>query len=207
MPAEHTSIVLPGKLTQGVFAIIVNDEGKVLIKRRTDANQHWDLPGGGVDDGESDIAALVREVTEETGMNTLAVYGKVGPQLPFHNQNTGAIDIAQAYLVQTEGSPTPQAEASHFMWVDKNTAFHMIRDRPEDKTIVGPEGRVGRTPRMILDGLAIQGEGEHAELGTTFHGYVPDSCGTHLIERSHDNARRYKRFDPFTETGFVEAAS
>lgn len=55
-------------------AIIVNDEGKILIVREAgeyldgDNSGQYDLPGGRVDAGESLIDALKREVAEETGL-------------------------------------------------------------------------------------------------------------------------------------------
>lgn len=47
-----------------VYAVIVNDRGQLLaiFKRET-----FFLPGGGIDDGESEGTALLRECLEETG--------------------------------------------------------------------------------------------------------------------------------------------
>jgi 8-oxo-dGTP pyrophosphatase MutT (NUDIX family) len=42
---------------------------KILLTRRTD-NGRWCLPGGGIDPGESAEEACVREVWEETGLNS-----------------------------------------------------------------------------------------------------------------------------------------
>jgi ADP-ribose pyrophosphatase YjhB (NUDIX family) len=50
-----------------VAAIIRNDDGHVLLQRRSD-NGLWGLPGGGVEIGESVSTAIVREVREETGL-------------------------------------------------------------------------------------------------------------------------------------------
>jgi glycerol-1-phosphatase len=51
----------------GVGAVIF-DGDRVLLQRRDD-NGRWGLPGGGVDAGESVVAAVVREVREETGLD------------------------------------------------------------------------------------------------------------------------------------------
>lgn len=51
-------------------AIIVDDEGRVLLGKRaggTDAGK-WALVGGKPDDGETPEQAVVREVLEETGL-------------------------------------------------------------------------------------------------------------------------------------------
>ncbi len=51
----------------GVSAVIRDAGGRVLLQRRTD-NDLWGLPGGAVEYGESVLAALEREVREETGL-------------------------------------------------------------------------------------------------------------------------------------------
>ena len=52
----------------GSFAIILDENSKVLLCLRTDKNV-WNLPGGGLEVGESPWAAVVREVKEETGLD------------------------------------------------------------------------------------------------------------------------------------------
>lgn len=53
-------------------AVIQNPEGKVLLLRRNSDDYYrpggWDLPGGSVDDGEDCVAAMLREIREETGL-------------------------------------------------------------------------------------------------------------------------------------------
>jgi 8-oxo-dGTP diphosphatase len=53
--------------TIGVFAAIFDDEGHILCVKRAYGPQNWTTPGGRVEGGESPIAALEREVLEETG--------------------------------------------------------------------------------------------------------------------------------------------
>ena len=56
----------PTGLRVSVNAFILHD-GKILLQRRSD-NGNWNMPGGGVEIGESLITALHREVFEETGL-------------------------------------------------------------------------------------------------------------------------------------------
>jgi len=58
------------QLRPSVAAIIPNDDGHVLLQRRSD-NGLWGLPGGGVEIGESVSTAMVREVQEETGLTVM----------------------------------------------------------------------------------------------------------------------------------------
>ncbi len=57
-------------LTMGVRAIVVDGQGRVFLIRHSYV-AGWHLPGGGVEPGETLIAALTRELAEE-GNITLA---------------------------------------------------------------------------------------------------------------------------------------
>jgi ADP-ribose pyrophosphatase YjhB (NUDIX family) len=53
-----------------VGAIVRDDAGRLLVVRRANppAAGSWSLPGGRVEEGESDALAAAREVLEETGL-------------------------------------------------------------------------------------------------------------------------------------------
>ena len=55
-------------LQDGAAAVIVNDEGKILLQSRSDRNQ-WGLPGGCQELGESFKDTIIREVKEETNLD------------------------------------------------------------------------------------------------------------------------------------------
>ena len=56
------------RFTIGVFGLITNDEGKVLLCHRTDMDL-WNLPGGALEFGEAPWEGVIREVREETGLD------------------------------------------------------------------------------------------------------------------------------------------
>lgn len=62
--------------TIGVFAIITDSENRVLVCQRHDYDL-WNLPGGGMEQGESPWEAIKREVKEEIGVE-VAVHRLVG---------------------------------------------------------------------------------------------------------------------------------
>jgi 8-oxo-dGTP diphosphatase len=57
----------PPGLRVGVSAVIVHDEAILLVEFDDETGPHFNLPGGGVEPGESLHDALRREVREETG--------------------------------------------------------------------------------------------------------------------------------------------
>lgn len=56
------------KLRIGVFAIILDKEKRVLLCHRRDYDL-WNLPGGGLEKGESPWQGAIRETKEETGFD------------------------------------------------------------------------------------------------------------------------------------------
>ncbi|MEU9553830.1 NUDIX hydrolase [Streptomyces fumanus] len=60
--AGHQLLWLPG-----VTVVVLDDEGRVLLNRRSD-NRRWSLIGGIPEPGEQPAACAVREVLEETAV-------------------------------------------------------------------------------------------------------------------------------------------
>lgn len=50
----------------GAYAVLIRD-GRVLLTHQTAPEPEFQLPGGGIDPGESALPALHREIMEETG--------------------------------------------------------------------------------------------------------------------------------------------
>ncbi|MHC5373699.1 NUDIX hydrolase [Enterococcus sp. LJL120] len=62
--------------TKGAFTILTDAQEKILLVKRRDI-PFWDLPGGGVESGETAEVAAIREVLEETGLEVV-IEKKIG---------------------------------------------------------------------------------------------------------------------------------
>ncbi len=58
----------------GVGIIVLNNENKVFVgKRKDNPGDKWQMPQGGVDEGEDFITAMRRELMEETSIKTIKI--------------------------------------------------------------------------------------------------------------------------------------
>ena len=65
-------------LRKGVGVVVLNHEDKVFVgKRRDNPIDKWQMPQGGVDQGESFLNAMKRELFEETGIRNFKIIKEI----------------------------------------------------------------------------------------------------------------------------------
>jgi ADP-ribose pyrophosphatase YjhB (NUDIX family) len=95
-----------------------DDAGRLLLVQRANppAQGTWSLPGGRVEAGEDDVAAVVRELAEETGLMVAALHvvGVVERDAP----DGGIYVITDLACRVIDGALTAGDDASDVGWFD-----------------------------------------------------------------------------------------
>jgi 8-oxo-dGTP diphosphatase len=100
-----------------VGAVIKDHSGRLLlIKRGHEPGKGlWSIPGGRVEAGESDAAALVREVREETGL-VVAPGRLIGSVRRPAGDGGGVFDVRDYAATVTGGALVPGDDADDAVW-------------------------------------------------------------------------------------------
>ena len=62
----------------GVGIIVLNNQNRVLVgKRKDNPGNKWQMPQGGVDEGEDFITAMKRELMEETSITNIKIIKEI----------------------------------------------------------------------------------------------------------------------------------
>jgi 8-oxo-dGTP diphosphatase len=127
-------------------ALFFDTEDRVLLVRPTYKN-HWDIPGGYVEPGESPRAACIREIQEELGLTI-----NVGPMLvvdwaPAHNEGDKLLFIFDAGTLTDD-------QQQHIVFRDGEIAEG--RFIPADEVEPYVPARLARRIRTATDGRRQQ---------------------------------------------------
>ncbi len=133
---RYNSVMTNPKILQNVRLIqkclVINQEGKILALKRS-ADDHsrggsWDLPGGGYEAGEEVVAAIKREVLEESGL----VAHNPRPIHVANHQNVkkgffAGLNVFGICYVCTSwaGEVTLSAEHTEYQWVTPAEFAHL----------------------------------------------------------------------------------
>ncbi|MEW2358263.1 NUDIX domain-containing protein [Spirillospora sp. NPDC029432] len=124
----------PNSLVPSVNVVVTNDNGEILLIRRTD-NDNWAVPGGAIDLGESVSQAAVRETREETGIEC-EITGIVGiysdPKHLIHYTSNDEVRQEFSILLTgrpISGEPTPSDESREVHWKAPTDVESLQMDR------------------------------------------------------------------------------
>jgi len=97
--------------------VATNDDGHLLVVRKH-GGVTFILPGGKVEEDETDIQTLARELPEELGVTlapgatSMGTFGAIAADMPTH------MVMVRAYRGTFVGEPSPQAEIAELRWID-----------------------------------------------------------------------------------------
>ena len=112
-------------LVPSVNVGVINDDGAVLLIRRTD-NENWALPGGAMGIGETIADAGVRETREETGIDCeierlVGVYTNPRHVMLYTSNGEVRQECSLVFAARPiGGEPTTSSESSEVRWVAPN---------------------------------------------------------------------------------------
>lgn len=112
----------------GVYAVLL-ESGQVLTTFQQEPKPEFQLPGGGIDPGEHPLAALHREVMEETGW-TIRIRHRLGAFRRFcymPEYDLWAEKLCTVYLARPARPVGPPTEAGHSaVWLPAADALEVL---------------------------------------------------------------------------------
>jgi putative (di)nucleoside polyphosphate hydrolase len=75
-------------LRSGVGIIVLNKDNKIFVAKRIDnPKDYWQMPQGGVDEGEDFLAAAFRELEEETSIKNVKLIKEIDEMISYELPN------------------------------------------------------------------------------------------------------------------------
>ena len=121
----------------GVYAVLMDGEG-LLLTHQAEPDPEYQLPGGGIDKGEHPIAALHREVMEETGWH-ISTPRRIGAYRRFvfmPDYDMWAEKLCTIYLARPVMRMGPPTEPGHSaIWVSAREGLALL-DNVGDRAVL-----------------------------------------------------------------------
>lgn len=104
-PVAVDPTLRPRQQRRGARVLLIDDHERMLLFEDSDplvpGSRWWMTPGGGIDPGESDIAAAVRELAEETGLVVTAdlLQGPIARQVAVHGYADRIVEQTEVFYL------------------------------------------------------------------------------------------------------------
>jgi 8-oxo-dGTP diphosphatase len=133
---------MPSEPLRCAGALIVDDDGRIFIQRRSPDRRlfpdTWDIVGGHLEPGESVEEALHREVEEETGWTVSVVLGTVGEYA--YTGNDGIDRVETDFLIRVDGDLSrPRLEVgkhTEYRWITQGETTVLDEDRDVNNGLI-----------------------------------------------------------------------
>ena len=133
----------------GQKAFIINANKEILILKRQNSevyNDLWDVPGGKLEEGNTLLEALTREIREETGLKLEKIIAILSTS-KFQGQAADKpIIFRNIYLVKAGGDVVISNEHREYRWVKAESLHEYTFGNDEDLQKV-----LSRLPEIIQD--------------------------------------------------------
>ena len=120
-------------------AIIIRENKILLIHRKKNGQEYWTFPGGGVEEGETESQAVIREVKEETNLHVQSV------KLAFTNDIDGnkhlfyfcEVNDGDASLGGEEKEKNSEENSYELEWIDliKLNELNLVPENAKQKIL------------------------------------------------------------------------
>lgn len=126
------------RLRAGAYVILPRGRD-VLLTHQAEPEPEFQLPGGGIDPGESTLAALHREVLEETGWRIssprrLGAFRRYTFMPEYNLWAEKLCHVYQAHPVREIREPTEPGHSAH--WMDARIAMELLGNEG-DRSFLG----------------------------------------------------------------------
>ena len=115
----------------GVYAVLIRGD-QVLLTHQAEPSPEFQLPGGGIDPGEAPIAALHREVYEETGwhISSPRLIGMYRRFTYMPEYDKWAEKVCAIYVARPTLCMGPPSEAGHTaIWTEAGSALSLLTNQ------------------------------------------------------------------------------
>jgi 8-oxo-dGTP diphosphatase len=119
----------------GVKALVRDDQGRVLLVRETTHQSiYWDIAGGRMEPGEQLESALLRELSEEVGVQSIAAASQLttvlsNKQVPTNHGNVALLLVVYEVKLNDGQRISPGELGLETAWQSPTEAAKLLADK------------------------------------------------------------------------------